>query len=179
MCKCRDYFCENHSVSIDNLFKSISDACIAAGRNCIPQSGAAKTSNIKVPHWNEYIEPHIECAMFWYTLWKDNGSPQNGILADIRRKTKFKYHYMIKWVKRNEINIGNDKLAEPVLDKCNSSLWSEVRKIKGQANYVPFNIDIVCGDGNIANLFAKKFSGLYNSAGYSDEDMMKIGYDED
>ena len=152
---CRDYFCEDHSVSIDNVFKSISDACVAAGRTCIPQ-------------WNEYIEPHRERAMFWHTLWKDNGSPRNGILADVRRKTRFKYHYMIKWVKSNEINIRNEKLAESVLDKCNSSLCSEVKKIKGQANYVPYNIDNVSGDGNISNLFAKKFSDLYNSVGYSD-----------
>ena len=81
---------------------------------------------------------------------------------------------MIKWVKRNEINIRNEKLAEAVLDKCNSSLWSEVKKIKGPANYVPCNIDNVSGDGNISNLLAKKFSDLYNSVGYSDEEMMEI-----
>ena len=76
---------------------------------------------------------------------------------------------MIKWVKCNEINIRNEKLC-----LINSSLWCEVKKIKVQANYVPCNIDNVSGDGNIANLFSKQFSDLYNSVGYSDEEMMEI-----
>ena len=36
--------------------------------------------------------------MFWHTLWKDNGSPRNGILADVHRETRVKCHYMIIYI---------------------------------------------------------------------------------
>ena len=140
---CSDYSCTIHSRCIDKFYNCIIDVCIKSGAKCIPQSGGSPHKNTTVPHWNQYVEPHRERAMFWHTLWKENGSPRTGIIADIRRQTRAKYHYIIRSVRRNEINLRNEKLAEYVLSNDNINLWKEIKRVKGKANYVPCNIDNV------------------------------------
>ncbi len=39
-------------------------------------------------------------TIFWHNLWKENGLPREGIVAEIRRVTPARYHYAIKCVKK-------------------------------------------------------------------------------
>jgi hypothetical protein len=38
-----------------------------------------------VPGWNEYVRQYRDSAIFWHRIWKENGSPSNGILFEIRK----------------------------------------------------------------------------------------------
>ena len=62
---CSDYSCTIHSRCIDKFYNCIVDVCIKSGAKCIPQSGGSPHKNTTVPHWNPYVEPHRERAMFW------------------------------------------------------------------------------------------------------------------
>ena len=70
-----------------------------ASVQAIPQSSSSSKS---VPGWNDIVEEHRERALFWHQLWKDNNSPREGLIADIRQKTHVKYHYAIRLVKREK-----------------------------------------------------------------------------
>ncbi len=43
-------------------------------------------------------------------------------------------------------------------------------KVSGKTNSLPNVMDNVIGDGNIADLFAEKYSDLYNSVSYNKDD---------
>ena len=99
------------------------------------------------------------------------------MIANIRRQTRAKYHQSIKWIKRNETNIKNEKLAELLVTKDNSSFWENIKRLKGNIKYVPCSIDNESGDKNIASLFSEKFSLLYNSVSYNLSEMKTIEKD--
>jgi hypothetical protein len=42
------------------------------------------------------MQYYKERAIFEHKVWKDNGSPHSGVLFDIRWKTRWEYHYMLK-----------------------------------------------------------------------------------
>jgi len=52
-----------------------------------------------VAGWNEVVEPVRNKAMFWHGIWMDNGRPHQGIIADIRRRTRTKYKHAVKALK--------------------------------------------------------------------------------
>ena len=93
---CDKKCCQEHNLQINSLFGDIVDACIGAGSECIPQIGRNNNYKKTVPHWKEYVEPHRNRAIFWHNIWKDCGSPRNGVIAESRCNTRAKYHQIIR-----------------------------------------------------------------------------------
>ena len=102
------------------------------------------------------------------------GSPNTGIVYDIRRKTSHKYHYAIRQLKRHKEWREADNLASSLNDKNVSSFWNSVKKINSASNRIASNVDGVNGDDNIVSVFADKYEALYNMVSYNVEDMTAL-----
>ena len=110
----------------------------------------------------------------WHQIWKGQGSPKEGYIGQIMRKTRAKYHYAIKVLRRNEIKIKNEKLAGYVINKDSKCLWKELKLIKKVNKFLPGTIDGISRDIKIAELFGEKFKKLYNSVSFNDTEMTHI-----
>lgn len=91
--------------NIQLYYDAIVNCCYTAGVECIPSVNKSRGRE-RMPGWSEHVKGYKRSAMFWHGLWKCNGSPQQGWLADIRRLTRKKYHDAINKVKRE-----NDKIV--------------------------------------------------------------------
>jgi hypothetical protein len=151
-CMCKEHICRDN---IDNLYLHIVNSCVEAGKHTIPQSKRTpiKSRSKPIPGWNEYVEPVRQKSLMWHEIWKGQGSPKEGVVAQIMRKTRLEYHLIVKQVKRDENRIVNEKLAGLVIDRDSRNLWKELKNIKGTGKCVPGTIDGISGDKNIANLF--------------------------
>ena len=178
LCECCDLRCNKCACTekIDTLYNVISNSCDSAAKVAIPHSkpSGSKKGNIPIKGWNEHVKPHRERALLWHRVWKDSGSPREGYIAQIMRKTRAQYHAAVKWVKRNQTAIRNEKLAMYLNSRDSSNLWGEVKKAKGANNSMPSTVDGVSGNNEIANLFANKFKTLFNSVAYDDADMERL-----
>ena len=117
--QCDSYMCKDHDTIISDLYSNIVNAIVEAGVTAIPQSctETRRSCGVKAtPGWNEYVEPKRQVSLFWHNMWKDQGCPHHGVVADIMRSTRAQYHSAIKWVKQNDKYIRNIRLAESV--KC-------------------------------------------------------------
>ena len=112
--------------------------------------------------------------MFWHNLWKANGSPRNGIVYNIKVKTRAKYHYTLRNVKAKKEAIISEKVAQSLLENQSSKFWSQVKKVKGKTSAFPSSIDGVVGSQSICELFGAKYSSLYNRVSYKEFDMESI-----
>jgi len=163
---CEDRFCSEHQDAIQTYHDNIISACMLAS-SCIPHSKPGKYKNI-IPGWSEHVKDYKDKSIFWHKLWKENGSPNNGILFDIRRKTRWEYHRILKIVKRNREALSAERLAGRLSGK---GFWSEVKKVIGSSKTCPNNIDGIQGSAHIADLFKNKYNELYNSVGYDAQHM--------
>lgn len=95
--KCTDLLCchNDHVSQINNFHNDIVNTCLSAGKETIPHCKKKGDKCKIIPGWKEYVEPEREKCLFWHKIWKDNGSPRNGLLADIRLTTRAKYHCVI------------------------------------------------------------------------------------
>ena len=173
--ECKDFMCTIHHSHIDKLHRHIVNSCIESGILANPQSKPAHIAHGKhIPGWNEYVEPKRQRSLMWHDIWKGQGSPRGGIIAQVMRKTRAEYHQAVKNVKREEVKIRNRKLANYVTGKDSRYLWKELKVIKGFNKCIPGTIDGVAGNKEIAQIFGNKFSKLYSSVSYNPDDMKTI-----
>lgn len=159
--QCSNYSCEQHSSMIQTLHDDIIKACLTAGDSSIPRSINRGCTKKAVPGWNENVRVLRSQAIFWHCLWKDNNSPREGLLADIRRTTRFRYHHALKTVKHNKDKLVANKMAENLLNKNTRDFWSGVRKMKGSNKTSPSTVDGETGAENIANVFGDNCITLF------------------
>ena len=77
------------------------------------------------------------------------------------RRTRAAYHYAVRDIEKNTQNIVRQKFAEAVLQNNDRNLWKEVHKIQGKRSCYGSSVDDCYTDGNIADLFYKKYEDLY------------------
>ncbi len=82
------------------------------------------------PGWNDNVKQLYKLARESFLKWKNLGRPVNGnIMAEMKEKRR-EFKKALKFIKRNEEQIRNDKLAESMYNKKYKTFWKEVRNRK-------------------------------------------------
>ena len=146
---CTNVFCNNneHAASIQQMHDDIISACIDASDN-IP---ITKKNRKNLPGWNKFVRPEKEKALFWRSIWINNGSPRQGYVADIMRRTRAKYHYAIKRIRNNSQLIKKRVMARVVTQKCSRQLRTEVRKLRDCKSNLANCIDKKTGSESVTH----------------------------
>lgn len=173
---CCDYSCQQHSNDIEQFHDAIVSACLMAGDASIPKS--IDSTNCQ-PGWNDFVKEHKNEALNWHKIWKSHNSPHTGHVATMRRLTRARYHYAVRYIKKYKESISADKLAEHLMSHHDVSFWKEIKNVMGVKTKAPNNIDNCTGDNNIGDLFAEKYKSLYNSVSYNSVNMSSLLRDID
>ena len=169
---CSDMFCNIHLNQISDYYIKIVDILISSAIECISVGGPVLAK--KVLGWNEYVKSYFKSALFWHFLWKENGQPAEGILAEIRRRTRSQYHQAHKMVLKHEGEIKMDKIEKAFDSHLEDKAWQAIKKTNSKSIKNPIHVDDVTGNQNIAELFANNFKGLFNEVGYDENDITSL-----
>ena len=123
---------------------------------------------------NEYVKEHADRAQMWHSIWLNRGRPTHGYLANIRRKTRLKYHYTLRRVMKDNERIRNEKMGDAISRNDDRILWDEVKKITKTNNKLPSMMDGQNDPADITNIFSGKYRSLYNSVGYNAHAMRRL-----
>ena len=124
-----------------------------------------------IPGWNNEVALQKAKAIFWHNIWKENGSLNDGVLADIRKSTRAKYHYAIRSARKNKEKHVSNKIADSLLNKTSADFWSEIKQINNKKPGLPNMVDNCVGQADIAGVFKNKYEQLYNSVSYDKVNM--------
>ena len=164
--ECGDAKCINHSRDIDNFHDNIVRCLTNATNASIPVPRKQHSAKV-TPGWNEFVENHFRNALFWYKLWVENGRPPDGILADIRRSTRARYHQARKKILKEKDIISSSNLIRSLNNESSKDFWTKIRKCNGSKMNVSSCVDNQRGESEICNVFKEKFQSLYNSVPYN------------
>ena len=170
---CCDTNCKVHTECIELLYKGIIDACCTASDHFPLTSKPKKQSNC-IAGWNKYVASHRKEALSWHHIWKAQGRPRTGEVAEMHRLSRCKYHQAVRFVKRNADKIKMEKMAEAISKDNSRDLWREVRSIKGANTTVASSVDGLSCSKEIAELFSNKYKQLYNSVSYDAGEMYTL-----
>jgi len=101
---------EHHVASLNHYASQITEACHMSAKDAIPMTKPRSESG-RIPGWTEFVAPLRAQSIFWHNLWSDCGKPHSGLVADIMRKTRARYHAAIRQVRKNEDDIVNKRIA--------------------------------------------------------------------
>ena len=127
----------------------------ASGKT-LPHTSQKKDVKI-IPGWNEHVKEHAERASMWHNIWVNSGRPTHGYLANIRRKTRLKYHYTLRRVVKDNKIMRNEKMGEAISQNNDRVLWDEVKKMTKTNNKLPNMMDGSSEPADIINIFTKYY----------------------
>ena len=97
------------------------------------------------PGWNNITCLFREKAKFWYSVWKQAGSPSS-ILHHIKRNAKSRYNHEVRRLKHREQFNRHEKMAAASNSK---SFWQQVDCINKSHKPVPIpSVDGVSGSSH-------------------------------
>ena len=70
-----------------------------------------------IPGWSELVAPYRSKSLFSHNLWVECGKPRTGVVYDIMRQTRARYHHAIRNARRNEDEIVNERFGDALLHK--------------------------------------------------------------
>ena len=123
------------------------------------------------PYFNNIIAPHKEQSLLWQAIWVNAGRLREGILAQIMRQTRAKYHHFIQWAHNNQYHRKRGRMAEAIANNDHRNFWQECKRISGYHKSVFTIVDSITGDDHIAEFFARKYQSVYNSVPIDESDM--------
>ena len=170
---CKNYKCEIHKKYIQDLYDKIINVCCQASLKCLPHTSASSARKT-IPGWNQHVKEHAENSKTWHDIWVQSGRPRHGDIANMKRKSRLKYHYAIRYVTKENLKIRNCKMGEAISKNNDRVLWDEVRKMTKTSHDLPNMMDGITGIEDIAEIFCNKYKTLYNSVGYDIQDMTKL-----
>ena len=168
--ECQDFQCKHHTDSVFRAFKAVCDACIEASSHLEKR----KRRKVPVAGWSERVQGFKDSALLWHRIWKENGSPAAGLLFDLRKSTRKKYHAALKQVRAEEERIQASRMADALLSSGQRNLWTEVRKIRASQKKRLATVVDDHRDEDICSLFSEKYKCLYNSVSYDNDEMESL-----
>ena len=164
---CNDPNCSSndHHNDLDVFCNNIINAIDLAVNTNIPSSvNKSNTSKNVVPGWSMYVKPYKDDARFWHAIWVSLGRPLNNEIHRVMKHTRNVYHYAVRRVKKQKIQIEQDNMLASFLDGKVPNLINELKKQRASSNTkAASHIDGQVGNENISNHFASKYSEIYNT----------------
>ena len=112
--------------------------------------------------WGRYVKVFKDQSIFWTNIWKELGSPNLGIVYNIKNSCRKKYHSSIKFIKKNREALIKNRIAKTLKDKSHCNFWREINKIKLRNKTTTNVMDGVIGHVDITHVFKDKYQQLYN-----------------
>ena len=158
---CKDFQCKTHDTYILEKLNEFIDIVNYCAYATIP----TKTIRSKkgIAGWNQFVQPYKDKSIFWNDIWKNAGSPLGGQLEEIRKFARYKYHWAIKQVQKEENNIILNKTAQQLSLRSFSDFWKTIKSLRGNDNITSNVVDGEYTDQAIANKFRSIYDQLYNS----------------
>ena len=141
-----------------NIMQAISDA---VDKN-IPFSRNSTDSKPVVPGWSSYVKPFRDDALFWFNVWKSAGKRENCVLHDIMKRTRNKYRYAIRKIRKNESAERKEKFLQDVQSGNVNNIFENIKKSRKNKSSHANIVDGVSGPQNISDLFKNLYSDVYN-----------------
>ena len=88
-------------------------------------------------------------------LWCNAGKPRNGDLFELRRVSKARYKYALRFIKRNEADMRKESLGNKLADSDSRDFWKEIKGVGNAKMPLPtYYIEGVTGESNIGSSLA-------------------------
>ena len=149
-------------MALNQLYDDVVAAITMASQNSIHTPGVSRGNEFNRPGWKEFASDLYDISRDAYFLWRDSGSPRQGMLFDMKNRTKARFKGAMRFIKNNEDTLKKDSLARKLLSKNDKEFWKEIRVMNSSNMPLPNVIDGVTGSVNIVDMWKSHYNDLFN-----------------
>ena len=124
--------------------------------------GDKQRRNNTVAGWNNHVKLFYERSKLAFLLWKTNGVPREGPIAQNMREVRVTFKTPVKNCLREEENMKLEFLLNNLRNSKLDKFWKDVKSIGQVTDSLPERIDYCVGNENISNFWKEKFSSTLN-----------------
>ena len=73
--------------------------------------GVSRGNDFNRPGWKEFASNLYDISRYAYFLWRDSGSPRQGMLFDMKNRTKTRFNGAMRFIKNIEDTRKKNSLA--------------------------------------------------------------------
>ena len=150
---------KQHFHELDLVCEYLEDVLIDSAMAIFPKSKKKKAK----PYWKEKIQPLKDDSLFWHWMWTECGKPTEGVITEIYKNCKRRYHYAIRKLQRDQRELRNARMAESIAKNKSRDLWRELNKMKPRSKITPPQVDGCTDNKSVCNIFANKYQTLFNT----------------
>ena len=152
------------SKDITNYYNEIIGVFSKSSLILIPNRNISNTNtNRNIPGWNLYVKDNHDRARDWFSLWCDIDKPKSGHIYEIMKFTRSRFKNSLKFCKRNEKKIINDKIGMNFAQKDMNNFWKEIKKQNKNIDVLPSEVEGISGTYNIAEYWKRSFKEVLTS----------------
>ena len=96
-------------------------------------------------------------------LWCNAGKPINGYLFELRRVSKARYKYALRFIKRNEADMRKESLGNKLAESDSRDFWKEIKGASNARMPLPTSIEGVTGESKIARVWRDHYNSVFNT----------------
>ena len=115
----------------------------------------------QVVGWNEFVREDHAHARHCYSLWRDFGRPQQGLLFHMMRHSRAQFKRSLHVCKRLKDEILADRLAL-TMDLCHTKFWKEISRLRTNKAPLPLQVGDALGEQEIASMWKQIYSSHMN-----------------
>ena len=87
------------------------------------------------------------------------GKPYNGVIYEAMKRTRHSYHYAVRRLKKDKINIQKQRLTENLSN--NTTFWNQINEINSISKNLPNIVDKAESASKISKIFQNKYVTYY------------------
>ena len=165
---CEDLHCSDnsHKVMLDNFFCNIT--------NCLNVSSKHLCKNnknfVNKPGWSDYVSELYKYSREIRFLWLDNGKPRQGSLFQELNRSKARFKYALRFIRKNESNLRKESLAKKMTKLNSNEFWKEISAINNSKTPLPVTVENANEPQAICKLWENHYQGIFNC-------LPKVGFD--
>ena len=161
---CNNAHCTNpaHLDYINTFSEALMSAISISVESSIPFSDPNFTKRKCEPGWNHFVKPFCDTAKFWYSIWLSAGKPQNCVLHTIMKKTRNKFHFVLRKVRKIQNQKRKETFLSNIIENKVNNIFTEIRKMRKVVDSRAPVVDGATGEKNISQTFKNIYEGVYN-----------------
>ena len=158
---CNNQFCNNdqHRRDISNFYCNINNSLFSTGSTIF---GYLRQHGRVVPGWNDHVKDLHSHARGIFLLWRENGSPRNGPLAFMMRRSRAHFKLALRYCRRHEAQLRADALSNKLEEHDFVNFWKNINSLTPRSTSTTQKVGDAVGREAICEHWVSHFDPIYN-----------------
>lgn len=159
---CQNVNCSNdlHTQELSKFYDKVFDVLVNCGEEIVSHS--RNKNYVARPGWSDYVSELYDLSRELRKQWLVSGKPRFGSLHERYVKSKARFKYALRYIKRNESALRQESLARKMMNFDKEDFWKEIRVMNNSHTPLPLNVEGINGAENIAAMWKNHFQDLFN-----------------